>query len=190
MFEAFYSIVVITSIAVAATASAVSTKFGAFSRVGGIIGTSVSAAFLIILGILNMYILYKLVLQMNKLIDSSPESERRFEIRAVTVVVAVVVGVIQLLNLILSVAEPTGKFWSGVAVAGDHFDVIGELLMCVPFRQADQDEGGAICGSFIVFGGLSVLCYKPWRRRIDRVRQTRCGSEAIDRENEDNLPSV
>lgn len=28
-----------------------------------------------------MYILYKLVLQMNKLIDSSPESERRFEIR-------------------------------------------------------------------------------------------------------------
>ncbi|KAL9032493.1 MAG: hypothetical protein Q9214_007946, partial [Letrouitia sp. 1 TL-2023] len=43
---------------------------------------------------------------------------------AVTVVVAVAVGVIQLLNLILSVAEPTGKFWSGVAVAGDHFDVI------------------------------------------------------------------
>lgn len=109
---------------------------------------------------------------------------------AVTVVVAVVVGVIQLLNLILSVAEPTGKFWSGVAVAGDHFDVIGEPLVYVPLRWADRDEGGAICGSFVVFGGLSVLCYKPWRRRIDQARQTRCGPETIDRENEDNLPSA
>jgi high-affinity nickel-transport protein len=30
--------------------------------------------------------------------------------------------------------------------------------------------GGAICGAFIVFGGLSVLLYKPWRRRVDRNR--------------------
>jgi high-affinity nickel-transport protein len=34
--------------------------------------------------------------------------------------------------------------------------------------------GGAICGTFLVFGGLSVILYKPWRRRIDkkRVRNT------------------
>ena len=31
--------------------------------------------------------------------------------------------------------------------------------------------GGAICCSFLVFGGLSILPYKPWRRRIDRSRQ-------------------
>lgn len=31
-------------------------------------------------------------------------------------------------------------------------------------------SGGAICGSFIVFGALSVLLYRPWRRRIDRRR--------------------
>jgi high-affinity nickel-transport protein len=30
--------------------------------------------------------------------------------------------------------------------------------------------GGAICGAFLVFGGLSVLIYKPWRRRVDKRR--------------------
>lgn len=33
--------------------------------------------------------------------------------------------------------------------------------------------GGAICGAFIVFGGLSVLLYKPWRRRVDKKRAKR-----------------
>ena len=64
---------VITSIAVAGTASAVSDKFDGFGNVGGIVGTSVSAAFLIVLGILNLYICYKLVQQMRKLIRSSPD---------------------------------------------------------------------------------------------------------------------
>lgn len=44
---------------------------------------------------------------------------------AVTVIVAFVIGIIQLLSLILNVAEPTGKFWDGVAVASDHYDIIG-----------------------------------------------------------------
>ncbi|KAK3049336.1 hypothetical protein LTS18_012768 [Coniosporium uncinatum] len=72
----------------------------------------------------------------------------------VTVAVAVAIGVIQLLGLVLNVAEPRGRFWDGVEAAGEHYDVIG----------------GAICASFLVFGGLSVLLYKPWRRRVDRRR--------------------
>lgn len=36
---------------------------------GGIIGSSVSAAFLILLGIMNAYILYKLVQQMRKVLN-------------------------------------------------------------------------------------------------------------------------
>lgn len=44
---------------------------------------------------------------------------------AITVVVAVVIGVIQLLTLILNVAEPSGKFWDGVAAAGDNYEIIG-----------------------------------------------------------------
>ena len=74
-------IVIITSVVVAATASAISLKFGAFSTVGGIIGTSVSAGFLIILGTMNLYILYKLVQQMKKLINTAPGQEHNFEMR-------------------------------------------------------------------------------------------------------------
>ena len=45
----------------------------------------------------------------------------------ITVVVAMVIGVIQLLSLILNVAKPTGPFWEGVEVAGDHYDIIGAI---------------------------------------------------------------
>ena len=62
-------IVIITSIVVAATAAAVSERFDSFSTVGGIIGTSVSAAFLILLGLMNAYVLYKLYRQMQKVLD-------------------------------------------------------------------------------------------------------------------------
>jgi high-affinity nickel-transport protein len=71
--------------------------------------------------------------------------------------VALVIGTIQLLTLILNVASPSGRFWDGVQTAGDHYEVIG----------------GAICGSFVVFGGLAVLCYKPWRRRVEKAKNER-----------------
>lgn len=43
----------------------------------------------------------------------------------ITVVVAIVIGFIQILNLILNVAEPSGRFWDGVQIAGDHYELIG-----------------------------------------------------------------
>ena len=49
---------------VAATAAAVRDRFDKYSQIGGIIGSSVSAGFLIILGIMNVFILYKLVTQL------------------------------------------------------------------------------------------------------------------------------
>jgi high-affinity nickel-transport protein len=55
------TIVIVTSLVVAGTAAAVLSKFDNSARVGGIIGTSASAAFLLLLGIMNIYILYKLV---------------------------------------------------------------------------------------------------------------------------------
>jgi high-affinity nickel-transport protein len=64
-----FRIVIITSIVVAATAAAVSSRFDKFSTIGGIIGSSVSAAFLILLGIMNAYILYKLIKQMQKVFN-------------------------------------------------------------------------------------------------------------------------
>jgi high-affinity nickel-transport protein len=69
------TVVIITSLVVAGTAAAVSSKFDSFERIGGIIGTSVSAAFLLLLGIMNIYILYKLVVQMRKIIASEPGQE-------------------------------------------------------------------------------------------------------------------
>ncbi|RAL15226.1 HoxN/HupN/NixA family nickel/cobalt transporter [Aspergillus homomorphus CBS 101889] len=281
------TIVIITSIVVAATAAAISSRFDSFSTIGGIIGTSVSAAFLILLGLMNAYILYKLYRQMQKVLDlpegqedevwkiegggvlfnvlkrmfklidrpwkmyplgilfglgfdtsseiallgiSSVEaangtnfwvilifpalftagmclldttdgalmlslyvqpsanflpsksdtasdaplmgdSESQEEVApsrnhrdpvaflyysivltCLTVIVAIVIGVIQVLTLVLNVANPTGRFWDGVQVAGDYYDAIG----------------GGICGCFLVIGGLSVLVYKPWRRWVAR----------------------
>jgi high-affinity nickel-transport protein len=71
---------------------------------------------------------------------------------AITVLVAICIGTIQLLSLTANFSN--GNFWDGVDAIGDHFDVIG----------------GGICGAFVVFGALSVVLYKPWRRRMDRNR--------------------
>ena len=270
------SIVIITSLVVAGTAAAVSSKFDSFERIGGIIGTSVSAAFLLLLGIMNIYILYKLIVQMRKILASEPGREHEeFKIQGggclfpilqklfklvdrpwkmyplgvlfglgfdtsseiailgissiqatkgtsiwlilifpllftagmclldttdgalmmslytstqlardpiaicyysivltvITVIVATIIGVVQFLNLILNVAEPDGKFWDGVEKLGDSWDIVGMLFpLLIGLKSTDVGTGGAICGAFVVFGGLSVLLYKPWRRRVDKKR--------------------
>jgi high-affinity nickel-transport protein len=43
-------------------------------------------------------------------------------------------------------------------------------------------KGGAICGTFVIFGGLSVILYKPWRRRIDRKRVHSAHFEPLSQE--------
>ena len=67
------TIVVVTCIVVAATAAGVSKRFNGFSHVGGIVGTSVSAVFLLALGMMNAYILWKLYVQLKKVIALQPE---------------------------------------------------------------------------------------------------------------------
>jgi high-affinity nickel-transport protein len=74
-----------------------------------------------------------------------------------TVMVALIIGTIQLLTIALNVIDGQGRFWDGVAAAGDDYEIIG----------------GSICGSFIVVGVASVLCYKPWRRRVEERRRVR-----------------
>lgn len=78
-------------------------------------------------------------------------------------------GIIQLLTLILNVAEPEGGFWDGVEAIGDNFEIIG----------------GSICGLFLVVGVGSVLVYKPWRRRMDRkspsaIQRAFSGEQALE----------
>ena len=269
------TIVIVTSIVVAASSVAISDRFGAFSEIGSIIGSSVSAAFLILLGTMNGRILYKLYQQLQRAIAAPIGQETldfNFEgggymmlilrkifkivdkpwkmyplgilfglgfdtaseiallgiasvealqgtslwlillfpilftagmclldtfdgaammslytsarlakdaiavlyyqcvLTAITVVVAMVIGIIQLLNLIVNVKPSlSGPFWDGVKVAGDHYDIIG----------------GGICGSFIVFGVLSMLLYRPWRRRVNRRRVLATSTEGNDEELED-----
>lgn len=69
------TIVIITCIVVAATSGALRDKFGDFTRVGNIIGTSVSAAFLLLLSVGNGWVLYKLVKRLQQLLAQQRRRE-------------------------------------------------------------------------------------------------------------------
>lgn len=84
----------------------------------------------------------------------------------ITIIVAIFIGSIQLLSLIRNVVEPEGSFWEGVEFLEDYYDVIG----------------ASICASFIVFGGLSVLLYKPWRRYVDQRNEVSEDEESREQE--------
>ena len=73
------SIVIITSIVVAATAAAVRDKFEKYSQIGGIIGSSVSAAFLIILGIMNVFILFRLLKQLRAHLRGGDDTSNSYD---------------------------------------------------------------------------------------------------------------
>jgi high-affinity nickel-transport protein len=70
------TIVVITCVVVAATSGALEKRLEGFSQVGGVIGTSVSAAVLILLGLGNGWILYKLVKTMRKVLREETDGDR------------------------------------------------------------------------------------------------------------------
>ena len=78
-----------------------------------------------------------------------------FILTILTIICAIVIGVLQLLTLVLNTANPTGRFWDGVAAAGDAYEYIG----------------ASICGMFILVGGLSVVFHPRWRRWIDGKRE-------------------
>lgn len=69
------TIVIITCIVVAATSGALRDRFDGFTRVGNIVGTSVSAAFLIVLCIGNGWVLYKLVTRLRTILQRRHEQD-------------------------------------------------------------------------------------------------------------------
>ncbi|TVY54489.1 High-affinity nickel transport protein nic1 [Lachnellula cervina] len=267
------TIVIITCIVVAATSGALEKRFEGFRNVGGVIGTSVSAAVLILLGIGNAWILWRLAQRMGAVLREEVDGDmqddgavaglnleggglmvRLFKkvfkfidrpwkmyplgvlfglgfdtsseiavlgissiqavqgtsiwlilifpllftagmclldttdgalmmtlytstslardtiailyysivLSAITVLFAMTVGIIQLLSI--GANFESGPFWDGVNAVGDHYDILG----------------GAICASFVVVGGVSVVCYKPWRRRVNRGRHAVLSVELQD----------
>ncbi|CCG82013.1 Putative uncharacterized protein [Taphrina deformans PYCC 5710] len=86
-----------------------------------------------------------------------------------SVIVALTIGFLQMFSLILNTANPTGRFWDGVAKAGDKYDVIG----------------GCIVGAFISIVLVSALLH--WLRRTRSRRRTQ--PEEVTLDGLDNPPS-
>ncbi|KAH7036086.1 high-affinity nickel permease [Linnemannia elongata] len=61
------TIVIVASVALALTATAIKGKLEAFGETGGIIGTSVSAAFLFLIGFINLFVLFQVVQELRAL---------------------------------------------------------------------------------------------------------------------------
>ena len=74
---------------------------------------------------------------------------------AITVGASAFIGLVQVLTLIQNVAKPEGAFWDVVDAIGESFDVIG----------------ACICAVFLLVGLGSVMVYRPWRRRLDRMEE-------------------
>jgi len=103
-------------------------------------------------------------LQQNKLNDPIMFLYYSIVLTSLTVMVALIIGTIQLLTMILNVTHATGHFWDGVQTAGDDYEIIG----------------GSICASFVIVGGASVFFYKPWRRKVENSRKMR-DADMLDR---------
>jgi len=89
---------------------------------------------------------------------SSPSMTRLFHsilLTSLSIGIAITIGFIQLLTLIYNIANPTGRFWDGVAWLGDHYDIMG----------------GVICGAFLILGIGGVIVGKIVRSRRRKQRQ-------------------
>ncbi|KAK6210053.1 Ni2+/Co2+ transporter transition metal uptake transporter [Colletotrichum tabaci] len=71
------TVVIITCVVVAATSGALRDRFDGFARVGNIVGTAVSAAFLLLLCAGNGWVLYKLVRRLRVVLDEERGSRKR-----------------------------------------------------------------------------------------------------------------
>ena len=75
------TIVIITCIVVAATSGALRKRFNGFQRIGNIIGTSVSAAVLILLCVGNGWVLYKLITRLKEILNERQGQSQNAENR-------------------------------------------------------------------------------------------------------------
>ncbi|WQF76809.1 Putative nickel/cobalt transporter, high-affinity [Colletotrichum destructivum] len=71
------TVVIVTCVVVAATSGALRDRFDGFARVGNIVGTAVSAAFLLLLCAGNGWVLYKLVRRLRVVLDEERGGRKR-----------------------------------------------------------------------------------------------------------------
>jgi high-affinity nickel-transport protein len=70
------TVVIIASVALAVAATAIKDKFAAFGETGGIIGTSVSTAFLLLIGLINLFVLFQVVQELRRIRRAGGYSDR------------------------------------------------------------------------------------------------------------------
>jgi len=76
---------------------------------------------------------------------------------ALTVLVALIIGMVQLFSLLQNVIkpEPQGRFWDGVTALSDHYDIVG----------------GAIAGGFVLVGVLGIFAWPSFKQWIQRRKE-------------------
>lgn len=121
------TIVVLATIAVAATATAFKDRIEEFHSVGGIVGTSVSAVFQLLIALINIVILQRtygwaFVKPIRKLYYN-------MTITGVSVIVALVVGGVEALGLIGAHFHLTGPVWDAIGAPNENLGNIGFLII-------------------------------------------------------------
>lgn len=124
------TVVVVTCIVVAATAGALRERFQDFTRVGNIIGTAVSAAFLLVLCLANAWVLCKLVKRLRAVLDADrdpdagphPDADAQFRLPATRLL-----G--RLSALLFKAVDRPWKMWPLGLVFGLGFDTSSEIAL-------------------------------------------------------------
>jgi high-affinity nickel-transport protein len=121
------TIVIITCIVVAATSGALEKRFDGFQRVGNIVGTAVSASVLILLGLANAWILYKLAKRLRRILREEVEEDAtagdgEFKIEGGGIMV-------RILNKVLRVVDRPWKMYPVGVLFGLGFDTSSEIAV-------------------------------------------------------------
>ena len=135
------TVVVLATIAVAATAATFKEQLEDFHAIGGVIGTSVSAAFLLIIAAINVVILVNVYNTFRRVKNGGaygwafvkPVRKLYYNmtITFASVIVAVIIGGIETLGVIGQKFDLSGGVWDTVADLNDSFGMLGYLIIAV-----------------------------------------------------------
>ena len=123
------TIVLVTCIVVAATSGALQNRFDGFKKVGNIVGTAVSAGVLILLGIANAWILFKLVKKLRQVLTEEVQEDAAglggdggFKIEGGGIMV-------RILNKVLKIVDKPWKMYIVGVLFGLGFDTSSEIAV-------------------------------------------------------------
>lgn len=174
------TIVFITCIVVAATSGALENKFGGFEKVGGIIGTAVSAAVLLLLGIGNAWILFKLVQQIRLVIKEELPEDRHHATSNVDFGLEGAGLLVRLFKKLFHLIDRPWKMYPLGVLFGLGFDTSSEIaVLGIASLQGAQGTSIWLILIFpILFTGMMISLFSikhpKSHERISLTIQSRC----------------